>query len=761
MKFPLLLLMLILLAATAQAGQLTNNIALGVTNCGSTNNNTASYSCTHLYDDAVGAHTQHWLTADGVLAANATLTLNATWNIANVSLVAGIDYRPGWIKILRSLDGISWTEIIDDPMFCNTNLCNKSYYRASGYGDANYIRLQIMNKSVYNGVGMAEMRLYPWDLLDGTLDPEFPQLTITASDISSGQALSNFSITASNSSFSVTNSTTSGSLKIAGVANLSYYNLSFSSNYSGGYFNQTASIYVNLLTTKAFKAWQTELNLSAIREWTNASISSFNTSETTYKIFNNTGRFLLPAGTYTFNSVAANTYNSSYSLTLTALQHLNYTINLSSGYKAITAKKIQNNLSISSFSVNITNTDTGERRSYSTASGTILASLTNSSNYYIQFLSSDYVTTNATATNTTPLTFYVYQTNSVYFTFKDQQTLETINNITLQLISDLFAQNYSTSTGNISAELISPGAYYARYRSDPSYLEHLYYFSLTNGTSESLTLYLLNNASETEVTASVIDETATAVQGALIYVMKYNPPTNSYITTEILVTNFAGEAKFSVILNSEYYKFGIYTPDGTLKLLTSPTYVYSTTLTFQIIIGQPIAEDFYKLQSIDYDLTYNPATTNFRFDYLDGSGVTSQACLKVYLIGSPDTLLNNTCQSSAAGTILTAIPTINGTSYRADAYVTFGGNNHILASLIQDFRSPPSLTGGSGWFIVLAVALTLLFMGRWHITLPLITLPIWIYMSRQLQLINISLEATIALILIGAIIAVVISRRER
>lgn len=419
---------------------------------------------------------------------------------------------------------------------------------------------------------------------------------------------------------------------------------------------------------------------------------------------------------------------------------------------------------INNFTINITSlTDTSDNQSLNTTSGSITFNVTQNFNYSVWIDAPGYEikTENVTVnTWTVNQTFTLYTTNSLSITFKDEETGAVVNNVTAELISDVFSANYTTTNGTLYLDLLSPVLYAIRYVST-SYTERFYYFNLQNRTHTNLTLYLVANSSATDVTATVYDEGNHVVEDAYIKVLRYDIVTNSYIVQEIRKTNFEGEAVLHLILSDEFYKFIIEYPQGTVKKETSPTYIFATTLTLQILLGEDVAEDFYNSEDVSYTLAFNDATNNFRYTYSDANNIVSQGCLEVFIINASTgtTAYNSSCTSSSSATILVGVANTTGTTYEAKAYVTLDGTKYYLTSLTYSFDEA-SVFGTYGIFLCIIITIVFLFVGIWSKAVALVLLPLPTLLFSVANIIDVSTGIMIAVEIVCVIVAIWLGRRD-
>lgn len=353
--------------------------------------------------------------------------------------------------------------------------------------------------------------------------------------------------------------------------------------------------------------------------------------------------------------------------------------------------------------------------------------------------------------------FELNKGNSFLFTFRDEETDALVNNVELDIISDSFSNNYTTANGTIYVTKLSADYYIFRY-SSAGYNEGFYYSSLINPSSTNITLYFLTNTSASVVTATVYDERRELVEGAYINVLRYDLASNSYILREVVRTNNEGIAKMNLQLNTEYYKFIIEYPLGTVKKSIEPSYIYSTSITFQINLGTGINEDFYSVMDVSGDVDFNNASKYFRFTYLDHNSAITQACLFLYKYqGSLETLFNSTCSPATSGMLVLYAPPLNNT-YRADGYVYFGDEGYIIDSESHDYGQK-GLGGIDGLFWTVVVMFIFACIGYWNLTVAVILTPLPLIFSSLLKIIDMNIGLTIGIEVLAIIVAVWLSKR--
>ena len=507
------------------------------------------------------------------------------------------------------------------------------------------------------------------------------------------------------------------------ITNSSLANLTYNNSVYNGVIDWTNSSYVEFI-----------VNLTTPFVYNNNTALPFNW---TYQIFYSNGSNL---------TNATNNYNQYVIWNLTKYPRINITA------FAVNGSQIMN-FSLSSSERNLSTT-TGEIYYWTNATKILNISI-DAPGYAVTWALINFTSGSFGAYN-----FSLYTTNSIMFYFRDEESNNLVNNVSIELISTPFSNNYSTTNGTLYVDLLSPATYTMRYISN-GYFERFYYFTLINRTFTNLTLYLLSNSTGSEVRATVYDENNFEVENVYIKVLRYDLVTNSYKLVEIAKTNFEGQTNLHLILNDEFYQFMIEYPFGTLNKITSPTYIYETTLTFQIVAQSEVGERFYKAQDLTYDLSFNNATNNFRLSYTDSDNLISQVCLKIWKVSATKKVLyNQSCLTSPSGTILLGVTNSSGTTYNAQAYAYFSNPAYYLTGLTHTFEAV-AIAGLYGIFLIMI--LTIIFavgIGWWSKSLALILTPLPLMLGSILNIIDLSIGMCISIEIICVIVAYWISRRQ-
>lgn len=281
------------------------------------------------------------------------------------------------------------------------------------------------------------------------------------------------------------------------------------------------------------------------------------------------------------------------------------------------------------------------------------------------------------------------------------------------------------------------------------YNPHTYFaYDLRIDNSTQYIDYYLTNGT-TLVTFTVIDQSGDGLEDSYIKIKKYDIGTGTYKTIETLKTDSQGEAIGNIVLNTVWYEF-VVEYEGDVLLEDGPTKISTTSRTFRV----NLLTDFYEqytdvMTGIIHSLTYTDSTGNFRFTWSDPDGNYHYGCLKVVKRGlSGDTLLNETCVASTAGTILVNVNstgTVNGT-YIATGYVMFD-EVYVLDVLAKTWGTLSDVFGKEGLWYSFLLILTLVAVGIFAPKLAVALAVVGIVFSSILGFFNLNIGWVVGLII--------------
>lgn len=452
-----------------------------------------------------------------------------------------------------------------------------------------------------------------------------------------------------------------------------------------------------------------------------------------------------------FSAVVNGTYystsNGSIDTNLTSSQLVNITVNatnyfprtyenqnLSSDlianltpYTAIYASSlVGGNISISSFSLNVTNSS--GTTTLSTTNGVIFVPLFNSTWNFTLFdaFNSTY---NFTSDNTSltgnpylqEYRFYLYASNTFNIIFRDELNNSIIYTpsgnsslIQVEFIGDAFSYNF-TANGTLTAELLIPQDYVIRYQKDGYGRLRQYFVTLTNQTVQNLTLYMLLDSESEDLTVTVYEQTTLVrVPGSVVYLQRFNVSTNSYSTVAMYETDVAGNAYFDVQRNDELYKFQVDYPWGTSKFVSEAFYIESSEINLYISTISGFTEGFFEQSGIQGTITYSSSPNTFTLSYSDPSSTATQYCFSIKQWNRyAKEILNQSCSSSASGSISLTGFTEDGTYYGVFT-ATIDGTEQVIATSWKDLVTDELDAGAFGILLTLGLFLTFIFIFPWH-----------------------------------------------
>lgn len=606
----------------------------------------------------------------------------------------------------------------------------------------------------YNGLPRSQFGATPTTDIDITVTDQFNASSINTFAVN---------ITWPNAS-TTTHATTNGTVSLVNVSNGSidvlfwnvtdYYNLVLYSE----------AVAVNTTTSISAEMYQAVITLAATEKISGSTLTSvlYYTGSVSGTEFN------ITAGSHNITAEKTGYYNQTQQISVTAQTNTTKTITgLFSALWNITVYNHITHAVITSYEINISSlnyTWAGENSTSTTGSynfsginGTFQAVI-DAAGYAPQTFN---FSINAT---TGAVNFSLYTTNSINFSIYDEETEQLLvgYNVSLELIGNTQAYNFSTMNGTLYVDLLAPQNYLIRYSdTNGSYAERFYFFNLTNRTNNAIDLYLLNetHTDYADITATVYDETNHFIEGAIIKVLRYYLSTNSYVIVEMARTNFEGVTTLHLLQNNEFYEFVIEYPQGVTKKITTPTQIYGDTINFQILLATATGTRYYNSLGVETDLYFDEANNRFRLYWNDATNTLSQICLHTDLLTRfRNETVNRTCSTSTTGIMYHAVTNVTGRTYQARALAYFSEPPATLASIYHTYVATNPI-GTIG--LVLVILLTVIFacIGAWNLATGVILTPLPALFASIAGIIPIPAYVTIPLELVAVIIAYVISTR--
>jgi len=370
-----------------------------------------------------------------------------------------------------------------------------------------------------------------------------------------------------------------------------------------------------------------------------------------------------------------------------------------------------------------------------------------------------YQTTDTTLdTRYDTLNISLYRTNTINLSFYDSATQVILSglNITFNLIRDeLYSTNNWTTTGSTVLELLAPGSYEIRYNAD-GYAEGNYFFTLADRSYNDISLYMINGSGATNVTSILYDENGNTLSNYIIKYLQYYPETSSYIEVASKRTNDEGVAVMGLVLNDPYYKVRILNTENVLVKTTATTQLYESTVIYYVTLGDSTINLLSGINGITSTLSHTGTQFRYEFDQEQNTDVT--ATLKLYkqkIEGNE--LVSTTTVTSGSGILYLNTTEINGTTYLAQAFIQYSGENEYLdRTLTKEYGENPKPFGLGGVFLVILLIIGMVGIFARQPFAILLIVPLILTLATFLSLIVINKIIIVSLWGVSAIILYII-----
>ena len=308
--------------------------------------------------------------------------------------------------------------------------------------------------------------------------------------------------------------------------------------------------------------------------------------------------------------------------------------------------------------------------------------------------------------------FIVYSAQSFNFTVLNEKTNTVINDttITIEFISTSNVYNYTTTTGTLYVDLLTPDTYTIRYYGDLYGRKRHRFFTLTEQSHTDLSLYLINSSESTTVT--LYDElTLDKLPNGIIYLQRYFQDLNEYRTVAEYQTDVSGQAFFDVEQQTEFYKWLVDFPYKTRKLETKSEYIESSTINLYISTTPNIADNFFKEENIQYSLTYSESNKEFSLTYTDSSNIADNYCFEIIEYGAyGKTVINDSCSTSSSSSL-----SLTGLTGNTTYYALFTADGEHIATGFIDIPKNSLNSGSFGVFLTLIIIVVFVFISQIHL----------------------------------------------
>lgn len=491
-----------------------------------------------------------------------------------------------------------------------------------------------------------------------------------------------------NSSVLVFNVTTiNGNVFLASVgsvlvdSNLALENLTVRSN---GFFpttivghNVSDRLFVNLS--------QSEITLFALDRVTGFQISNFTVNDSVINGSTRGGNITLnlPSGLVNlsfFNNESY--YNLSFVLNISSLDNLSVNIsNVHNHRLSFFAISNATGNPVFNFTINISdNNSFGFGEGLTAVGNNVTFNLSTRANYssFIDALgfAIQFANHNSLSTLNSSFTYNLLSTNSISIRFIRTDSLLLMNgtNVTIVFIGETRQTNI-TDTGALFVELLVPDEYTLVF-SAVAFRQGNYIITVTNRSTQNLTLYLTPENLTSLVLLTVSDRFGSPLEGADITIQRYL--NNSWVTEQIVRTDFQGRSEGSFILSTVFYNFlvdfqgqtffGIPNSDVNKKNIYAEDVSNGINFLIRLLNDSAVIPTI-SVFGVDVNLSFNDTSGNatngfFRFFYDDPNNNEHVVCLEV-IKGANEVICSceSTTVTSESSVLSCVVNQTSGTAY--------------------------------------------------------------------------------------------------
>jgi len=300
-------------------------------------------------------------------------------------------------------------------------------------------------------------------------------------------------------------------------------------------------------------------------------------------------------------------------------------------------------------------------------------------------------------------TFILFFSNSFIFNFRNESNNQPLTNlnVTVELISSAFANNYTTNgSDTLNVTLLMPDTYEIRYFYDPE-VPRNYFVTLTNQSVQNLTLYTIDKAVSNLYVVIEKDESENFCDKQTISMLRYFIDINGYRIVEMARTDTQGQGVFVVRPNIINYKFSF---NGDCGLFVSdPAKLVDASNIYIVTEAQSVLTSLTSLPSISSSIDFINSTNTFTFSWADTSNIVIQGCLEiVQRVNGIRSIVSKTCSPGSSGSQIYSFNDTTGLYVGKGILSTNTLFSDVFVGPISiDFTKSWLLWGGTGLFIAL------------------------------------------------------------
>jgi len=279
---------------------------------------------------------------------------------------------------------------------------------------------------------------------------------------------------------------------------------------------------------------------------------------------------------------------------------------------------------------------------------------------------------------------------------------------------------------------------------------------VTNATRTD-NLYMLTSGDSTSYIIHVVDVSAANIEDAEVKVQRYYPGNGDWLTTEILTTNYVGEAVGHILSEDADYRFLVY-QEGISTFNSSATKIVCAIApcTVTLVIPIDIPSGYEPTGNLASTLTFSSTTNIFTYTYSDTSRDFSGARFYVHRVFPTNAIIITACNTTkltSSGVMTCNInEQVNGT-YKAEGYITRTGDEFLDRTVTGNLGT--KIYNGMGidgvlWAFFVFIAI--IMMGLYRPSIAIVFGIIGFITLSLLQIINIGVLSLWAIVAVGIIL---------
>lgn len=320
----------------------------------------------------------------------------------------------------------------------------------------------------------------------------------------------------------------------------------------------------------------------------------------------------------------------------------------------------------------------------------------------------------------TALNLSILTNPNINFSIYNEQTNQLINqDVDIELISDIYAANYTFAGGNGNLSVILNSQYEIRYKTDKYFLRS--YYLVTGNKGHDLKLYALNDSIGSTIEFYIQDESGKRLENATLKALRGFIEGNAEVfrVVEMDRSNFEGIAVLGLEPLTAKYKFIVEHENTTIFFSSSASKLSASSYTITQNIYEDSTGDYFSTRNLATSLTLSSDNETITYSLNDPTNNIAQFCLNIDVLDNlnPKGYIDvcDNCVEAATGSIVCNVSAYKTQSvtftYQGD-FTTQGGYSDTIKSGSIEFNPiGANELGIIGVFLSVFIVLAFVFAG--------------------------------------------------